>query len=368
MIINAGPLVDRESPGREKALMSSSSEPLVSVVTPVYNGERFLRNCIESVLAQTYSNWDYTIVNNCSTDRTLEIAQEYAAKDSRIRSVVTNRSFVRVIANHNNAFRQISPESKYCKVVAADDLLLPECLELMVRLAEDNPSVGVVGAYGLRRDEVLWQGLPYPSPVVRGRDMARYRLMGRPYVFGTPTSVLFRSDIVRSRDEFFDESNLHADAETCLEIMEGHDFGFVHQILTHQGVQEDSLTRMSERRQTVLPWLLAQLIEFGPKFLSKEELKSQLHQNLHDYYWHLGWQVFKGRDREFWDFHRKKLESVGYPMSRLRLARYALWTGLYYLLDPKTSAGKALRFWRQPPPPVAVQPAAVVQSLRLASK
>ena len=76
--------------------MSAGHEPLVSVVTPVYNGEHCLRACIESVLAQTYSNWDYTIVNNCSADRTLDIAHEYAARDSRIR-VCTNDSFVRVI-------------------------------------------------------------------------------------------------------------------------------------------------------------------------------------------------------------------------------------------------------------------------------
>src|SRR3977135_4188229 len=97
-----------------------SHKPLVSVVTHVYNGESYLRECIESVLAQTYTNWDYTIVNNCSTDRTLEIAQESAAKDSRIR-IHSNEVFVRVIENHNISFRQIAPQSKYCKVVAADD-------------------------------------------------------------------------------------------------------------------------------------------------------------------------------------------------------------------------------------------------------
>src|SRR2546422_11003588 len=99
-----------------------SHKPLVSVVTPVYNGESYLRECIDSVLAQTYSNWDYTIVDNCSSDRTLEIALEYAARDSRIR-VHRNEIFVRVNENFNNAVRQISAQSQYCKVVAADDWL-----------------------------------------------------------------------------------------------------------------------------------------------------------------------------------------------------------------------------------------------------
>src|ERR1700740_2369874 len=106
-------------------------EPFVSVVTPVYNGEAFLAECIESVLAQDYANWEYIIVNNCSTDRSLEVAEHYAALDSRIR-VVTNQEFVSCTENHNNAFRQISRQSVYCKVVSADDRLVPEAVVKMV--------------------------------------------------------------------------------------------------------------------------------------------------------------------------------------------------------------------------------------------
>jgi glycosyltransferase involved in cell wall biosynthesis len=125
--------------------MDSKSVPLVSIVTPVYNNADDLAECIESVLAQTYQNWDYTIVNNCSTDGSAEIARRYAAKDSRIR-VHDNRQFLRAIRNHNHALRQISPESKYCKMVFADDWIFPRCLEEMVAMAERHPSVGIVGA------------------------------------------------------------------------------------------------------------------------------------------------------------------------------------------------------------------------------
>jgi len=74
---------------------NKSSQPLVSVLTPVYNGAEFLSECIESVLAQTYQNWEYTIVDNCSTDGTAEIARRYAAKDSRIR-LHQNTEFLRL--------------------------------------------------------------------------------------------------------------------------------------------------------------------------------------------------------------------------------------------------------------------------------
>ena len=111
--------------------MNPQVQPLVSVLTPVYNGERYLVECIESVLAQTYQNWEYIIVNNCSTDRTLEIAEKFAAQDKRIR-IHNNETFVGCDANGNIAFRQISLDSKYCKVVHADDWLYPECIMRMV--------------------------------------------------------------------------------------------------------------------------------------------------------------------------------------------------------------------------------------------
>ena len=122
-----------------------TNEPLVSVVTPVYNGEEFLPQCIESVMAQTYRNWDFTIVNNCSTDGSLAISLKYAATDPRIK-VVNNTNFLRILENHNRALRCISPEAKYCKVLFADDWLFSNCLESMVANAELHPSVGIVSS------------------------------------------------------------------------------------------------------------------------------------------------------------------------------------------------------------------------------
>src|SRR5712692_9727325 len=98
--------------GPKAKSMDLQTQPLVSVVTPVYNGEKYLAECIESILAQTYQNWEYIIVNNCSTDRSLEIAQGYAKKDARIR-IYNNQEFVGMIQNHNIALGQISSESKY---------------------------------------------------------------------------------------------------------------------------------------------------------------------------------------------------------------------------------------------------------------
>jgi glycosyltransferase involved in cell wall biosynthesis len=297
----------------------------VSVVTPVYNGEDFLRECIESVLAQTYTHWDYTIVNNCSTDHTLEIAREYARKDLRIR-VVENAQHVRIIENHNIAARQISSDSKYCKFVAADDWMFPECLERMVDLAEAHPSVAIVAAYGIFGSVVTYNGLPYPSTLVPGKDFCRRLLLGELDlgVFGVPTSLLFRSDIVRSRHAFYNEENLHSDSEVCLEVLENHDFGFVHQVLVYHRERQGSLTAESRDLNTYLAGRLQELVRFGPRHLTQQELRSRLERKLDEYYWYLGTQLFRSREEQFWRYHRDKLAKLGYPLSKLRLVTQGL--------------------------------------------
>jgi glycosyltransferase involved in cell wall biosynthesis len=104
-------------------------------------------------------NWQYVIVNNRSTDRTLDIAESYARRDSRIK-IHTNQEFLSLMKNWNHAMRLVLPKSKYCKIVHADDWLFPECVEKMVEVAEAYPSVGIVGAYRLDEDKVNLDGLP----------------------------------------------------------------------------------------------------------------------------------------------------------------------------------------------------------------
>ena len=87
--------------------MSAHNQPLVSILTPVCDGEAYLEECIESVLSQTYHNWEYIIFNNNSGDRTLEIAEQYQKRDSRIQ-VYSSERRLPFIASYNKAFGLIS--------------------------------------------------------------------------------------------------------------------------------------------------------------------------------------------------------------------------------------------------------------------
>lgn len=326
--------------------MSLHDQPLVSILTPVYNGEAYLAECIESVLAQTYSNWDYSIVNNCSTDRTLEIAQRYAKLDQRIR-VHDNDNFLDIIGNANKAFRLISPDSKYCKSVSADDWLYPECIARMVDLAEANPSVGLVNSYQLSGSgakwRVKWAELPYSSTVISGRDICRWRLLGAPYIFGTPTSLLYRSDLVRAQESFYPNSTAEADTSACYKCLRDTEFGFVHQVLSYERIHEQTISEECRSLNTYASSRLGDLIEYGPNYLTKEELDRRLADLLAEYYRFLGISAVHFRERAFWDYHKRRLSELGHPLALARLTKALCLKLLDLALNPKQTAEKILR-------------------------
>jgi glycosyltransferase involved in cell wall biosynthesis len=327
-----------------------TEQPLVSVVTPVHNGEPYLATCIESVLRQTYQNWELILVENRSTDASLATAHRYAALDSRIR-IHQNDELLPVIANHNVAFRLLGKDSRYCKVLHADDFILPSCLAEMVQLAEAAPSVGIIGSYALHGIRVAGHGIPYPttgatplSPpytILPGREIARLALLEDVYPFLSPSVLLIRSDLVRAREPYYDERILHADVAACYDLLQHVDFGFVHQILTYVRDHADSITSSFSRRLNgFILSNLDLLLRYGPVYLAPGDFERRQRRAMLTYYKFLARNLFRRTDhREFWAFHRRGLASIGLSLSRARLATAAILE----LLEIPLNLRKSLR-------------------------
>ena len=326
--------------------MSVSNRPLVSVVTPVYNCAPFIGQCIESVCTQTYTNWEYTIVDNCSTDGTRAIAEKYALQDKRIK-VHANETFLDIIANHNKAFGLISPDSKYCKDVSGDDWILPQCLERMVEIAEANVSVGIVGSYQVSGGGDVWclrtYGLPYGVCAFSGREIGRLQLLGKLDVLGNPTSNFYRSDIVRSSDAFFPNKSPEADLSACYKYLREVDFGFVHEIVSCERVHPHQITATSKRLNANLSSRLSNLINYGSYYLKPSELEARKRELLDEYYRFLAVSAVNFRERNFWQYHRTRLQEMGYPLSRLRLAKEVAKKAADLALNPKQTVERILR-------------------------
>ncbi len=323
----------------------SGTPPLVGVVTPVYNGGRYLAECIESVQAQSYPHWRYTIVDNRSTDETNVIANRYAAADPRIR-VVQNEEFLPMLANWNAAMHEADPESAYIKVLHADDMLFPECLSQMVALAEEHPQVGIVGAYRLSSDTVELNGLDYPSPVVSGREICRRSLLSGLRVFGSPSSLLLRANLVWAKQRFYNEANLHADTEVCYELLQHCDYGFIHQVLTYTRRHPEQMTTFAQRQNSFLLAHLSIALCYGPVYLTPEELDRKRAQLLANYYRFLARNLAR-RDPRFWSYHRDSLRAFGLQLESQRLVIAALLEFADIVLNPKRTLERVLKKTRR---------------------
>lgn len=114
--------------------------PKVSVIMPAYNAELYISTAIESILNQTYKDFEFIIVNDCSTDSTLEIIRKYAKNDKRIK-VISNQENQRIAKTLNNALREAKGE--YVARMDADDWSYPERIAKQVKLMDGNPNISI---------------------------------------------------------------------------------------------------------------------------------------------------------------------------------------------------------------------------------
>ncbi len=324
------------------------TDPFVSVVTPLYNDEPYLEECIKSVLAQSYEDFEYIICNNHSKDRSGEIAADYAAMDPRIR-VVSPPEFLIQSKNFNFALREIADRSKYCKMLHSDDWLYPQCLRQMVDVAETNPRIAIVGAYRLIGDLPDCFGVPVEQSSFPGTEVCRWQLLGTAYPFGSQSTVMYSADVVRSRaPSFFPENRFFMDVDVAIRILKDADFGFVHQVLSYSRDQAESITVSTSSLNW---WRLLQYLmveQYGRDFLTPEEFAARYDFVTKDMYEGLGAQwimdkVHFGQKEGYWEFQRQHLGDIGVELRPKLLARGVVSAGLSVLASPSRFRNKVGR-------------------------
>ncbi|MBD5218226.1 MAG: glycosyltransferase family 2 protein [Bacteroidales bacterium] len=158
-----------------------SETPLVSFVIPAYNAGRYLRDCIESLRAQTFGNWEAVIVDDCSDDDTLSIALRMAVKESRIRVVRMPRPSGRAFEPRKVAV--MAARGEWISKLDADDLLPPDALERMLALIERSKAdILYPTVFRLEEEGKTVRHLPktdgYYHREIRGRSLLRDTLDG----------------------------------------------------------------------------------------------------------------------------------------------------------------------------------------------
>ncbi len=116
---------------------------LVSIVMPTYNAERYLKDAIDSILAQTYSDWELLVVDDDSSDKTRAVLEEYVRKDNRIKVIDGPKRGIAAALNYGISCAC----SKYIARMDADDMAMPKRIEKQVEYMENNPETGLCGTY-----------------------------------------------------------------------------------------------------------------------------------------------------------------------------------------------------------------------------
>jgi glycosyltransferase involved in cell wall biosynthesis len=213
---------------------ANKPEPLVSVVLPTHNGSRYLREAIESCLAQSYQNWELILVDDCSTDATPKIIAEYVARDPRIRSIrhEVNKKLPQALNTGHAAAR-----GEYLTWTSDDNKFLPSAIEEMVRFLQDNPRVGLVYTDCVLIDETGRYLRDYPAqPASR---LAYMNALGGCF--------LYRSQVYRTIGSYDESLFLAEDYEYWLRIYRQFEIAPLHKALYEYRWHDESLTKSANR-------------------------------------------------------------------------------------------------------------------------
>ena len=216
-----------------------NSQPTVSIAIPLYNCESHIRDTIESVLNQTFNDFELIICDDCSTDRSAEIVKSYS--DPRIRYELnpTNLGF---FGNWNRCLDVMT--GTYCKLLPHDDTLEPACLEIQVKVLDEHPEVTLV--HNARKiidpmDQILTtRRLKEPSGTYESAESLKQIVRSGTNPIGEPASVMFRQETKHKLAGFSSDDMYSIDVEYWSRLLTEGKRYYIDEVLCSFRVWPDS--------------------------------------------------------------------------------------------------------------------------------
>lgn len=238
-------------------------EVTVSVVMPVYNSSLFLDESIQSILNQTFENFELLLTDDGSTDDSLEKIKQYS--DSRIRLIVHEKN-MGLIFTRNEAVKQA--KGKYIAFLDSDDIAIPERLEKQVAFLEKNADFGMIGGWVKTIDEkgiitdntFIYTAKPEEIPII---------LIFNNY-FGT-SSVMLRKSCL-PENPFEKEFPVAEDYNLWIRIAENYKVGNLQEFLIHYRMHGGNISQVRKEKMIEMDYLQLskQLLKFDTEFKNEE--------------------------------------------------------------------------------------------------
>ena len=203
--------------------------PRVSIVLPVYNGSKYIRESLDSIVNQSYTDWELIIVNDCSTDNTLSIVEEYAIKDERI-NIISNEENQKLPKSLNIGFRLAKGE--YLTWTSDDNIFMQNALQQMVSFLDEHDYVMVCARYDF---------ISQDGEYLRTSDKYSNELMAVGNRVGA--CFLYKRSVIDEIGEYNSDMFLVEDYEYWLRIyLRYGEIGFLDKILYKYRMHSSSLT------------------------------------------------------------------------------------------------------------------------------
>jgi glycosyltransferase involved in cell wall biosynthesis len=227
----------------------NKKELLVSVIMPAYNAEKYIGEAIESILNQTFKDFEFIILDDCSTDKTWEIIQEYAVKDERI-VAVKNEKNLKISATLNKGINLA--RGKYIARMDADDWSFPYRLEKQIDFMESNPEVvisgGSIDITNSKLEHINYRKYPLD-------DVGARKIIFRYSPFAHPV-VMYRTEYVKIAGLYYQYFFLAQDYDLYFRIGMLGKFGNIPDLLLKLRTHKRSSSQSYLRKQEIITILI----------------------------------------------------------------------------------------------------------------
>lgn len=210
--------------------------PFVSILMTSYNREKYIAEAIQSVLMANYDNFELIIVDDCSTDLTVDIARTYEAKDKRVR-VIQNEKNLGQFKNRNKAASYAKGD--YIKYFDSDDVMFPDCLDVMIGAMEKYPEAGAGAVKPGKRDAPI-QYLP-------GENYINHFFKGNSILYIGPSGCIIKKEVFNEFDGFDENIGILADTLLMLKIAAKYNIVAFRDGILHWRVHEEQVITIGQR-------------------------------------------------------------------------------------------------------------------------
>lgn len=188
-------------------------EPVVSVLVTVYNREKYLESALRSILRSRFRSFEIVVVDDCSRDNSLAVAQRLAQEDSRVRVFANEKN----LGDYGNRMRAASlARGRYLKYVDSDDLIYPHSLGVMVEAIESGTGVGLALSHSAVEAEEPYPWLLMPA------EAWRMQFLGRGCLSCGPTGAIISRDAFLGAGGFRREWGVLSDIDLWLRLAARH--------------------------------------------------------------------------------------------------------------------------------------------------